>query len=414
MAAGYSNVLEVDSSTTPQVSLESSSTSSVSFSRNLLLASNILTLDTSTAGGAVVTEAFSSTSTVGVSYQKIPYGYASNVITLDTITQPTFGIDAIDQYDHGETSVLTVYGVTGSYTVRWSPSSDTPNAPGSVQLTVVGDSLDESGDGTISVTADRGIVRYLDTGYVWIIQGESFNYRGATLALPSGREAVVLTSPLAAPELRLTAIPDLEPGDMLIWWDVLPSGDVSIEPDASFNASLDVQTFEVEVHVANLGYGEAVTQSLIGNYELGVNFSAVHSVGISKRVTRLLAHESTSSAEAGRGLPAKNIAVDGTHSLESSLAVTAERARAFSSVSSLGFSYQVIIDTPYSVQVVEPFNSTHEVEVASLAHTKPRTIASTHAVSLIVTPVNAVPTITQIQPMTHNIQSIIIGINFGN
>lgn len=410
--AAYSNILEASATTTPLTEAACSGTHSVETTVTVIgnqsAYSNVLTVY-----GATLVDGYSS-NILTLDENTLPLGYASNILSLDAVTQPTFGIDAVDQYVHGETTVLSVYGITDTYTVRWSPSNATPNAPGSVELTVETDNLDGSGNGTIDITADRGIVRYLDTGYVWIVQGTAFNNRAAQLALPTGYEYVVLTNPLVAPEFRITAIPDLDVGDMLIWFNVSPSGDVSIEPDGSFNASLDVQSFDVEVHVANLGYGDAVTQDLVGTYEFLGAYGASHTASLTKRVSRILAHTSASSSDADRGLPSKNVGVSGTHGSELILATTAERARAFSSQTSLDFSYQVTIETPFSVQINETFGSVGTLGFDIDGITKPTTVDSNHGVAFSYTALDAVPTITQVQPMTHGIQSIIIGINFGN
>lgn len=410
--AGYSNILEVSDTTTPIVEAACSGTHSVEVGVSFI---------GTTEGYSNILEVSGPTVPIGIASNileleslAIPDGYPSNILEPTAFTTPTFGIDAIDQYVHGATSVLTVYGVDGTYTVRWSPSNTTPNAPGSVELTVETDSLDVSGNGTIDVVADRGIVRYLDTGYVWITQGTSFNFRGVTLALPAGREYVVLEAPLAASANRLTAIPDLDAGDMLIWWGATPSGDVSIETDASFNASTDVASFEVEVHVANLGYGTAVTQELRGEFEFSANHTATHAVGLTRTIVLPLAYTSTSEADSGRGLPAKNVEITGTHGLATTVATDASRIREFTSQSALGFSYQVTIETPFSVQIVEDFESTGTADFEIGGITKPSSFISNHAVAFSYSALDAVPTITTVQPMTHGIQSIIIGINFGN
>ena len=59
--------------------------------------------------------------------------------------------------------------------------------------------------------------------------------------------SVTLAAPLARPEHRITAKPDLEPGDVLYWGRVRggATDDVSIAPDGSFSAEASVVSFDV-------------------------------------------------------------------------------------------------------------------------------------------------------------------------
>ena len=242
-------------------------------------------------------------------------------VSVSPIPPPGFALLQATDYSHGAACTLTVHGVDTTYTVRWSPSVSDANATGSVLLTVTGDDLDVDGDGTITVTGARGIVRYLDTGYLWIVLENSpveYASLAKTLLLHGGRqviegsgveqpwvtgEAVTVgmrrwnqaagdvgrlyeaitngTTGATAPThgsssasdgsvlweyvqeyMRLDAIPDLDDGDQVAWWDVSPSGDVEVFADFTFSAAETVATFEVEAHVAGEGYGDPATQTL--------------------------------------------------------------------------------------------------------------------------------------------------------
>ena len=182
-----------------------------------------------------------------------------------TTANPTFGILTAGDYRHGSSCVLNVIGVNGTFTVKWSPTNSGADAD-AVTLTVLVDNTDVNGDGNITVTANRGVVRYGETGYLIVTQTASPDLVGSiskTLLIETTKQYINLTgdgSPLALAEggsaspfvaaQRVTAIPDLAVGDQLIWWNAQPSGDVDVAVDASFIADGTVISFSVEAHVA--------------------------------------------------------------------------------------------------------------------------------------------------------------------
>jgi len=182
-----------------------------------------------------------------------------------TTDDPTFGILTAGDYRHGSSCVLNVVGANGTWTVKWSPTNSATDTD-AVTLTVLIDNTDVNGDGNITVTADRGVVRYGETGYLILTQAASPDQTASlakTLLIETTKQYVNLTgtgSPLALAEggsdspfvaaERITAIPDLEIGDQLIWWNAQPSGTVTIDVDGSFSADVAVRTFSVEAHVA--------------------------------------------------------------------------------------------------------------------------------------------------------------------
>jgi hypothetical protein len=379
----------------------------------------------------------------------------SNVLVTEATTLPSFGVVSSGPYLHNTFVVLEVVGLDGPYTMRWSPSNTTPNAPGSVALTIQSDSLDGNGDGIVTIIGDRGIVRYLETGYIWTTLGGTSIPFATTLQLEGGKQAVTLTSPLAAPEFRLTAIPDLEPGDQVIWWDVVPSGDVVVLSDGSFNATLDVAFFDVEAHIPGLGYTATAVQDLTAGFVLSLNVASTHSVGFTRGVSAALSfsYESTSVPElevnaspsisrsfdhtGTLGLDTtvvKALSVSGGHSLDTDLSTLAARAREFT-----GNHSTVILDftvsTPGLSTVNESFVGSHVVGLQMVKSvTVSRTVPSIHAVgssmvknvTLLISfsssspvgatldPTNLVPRITATSPLQHNTQGVIVGENFGD
>lgn len=301
-------------------------------------------------------------------------GFLGEPVSFDGETIPDFGIVSAGAYEHGESCVLTVVGINDTYTVRWSPSSSNASAAGSVELVVGSDNLDGLGDGTITVTSERGVALYGTTGYLFVVRGGTQSVaRAATLVMPAGRSMVTLVAPLVEPGLGIDAIPDLDVGDTVIWWDVLPSGDVVVETDRSFNASPEVRNFKVEAHVPNLGYTNVAQQTFEQDYELFLNVTSTSVVSTTREYDGGQAAEFTSES-----LPALSVAVNRTVTMEHT--------------SSSGLE----IDFDPTANVNEAFTSTNAV-----------TFSSTF------TSAAGVPEITAVPDMTHGIQTIIVGINFG-
>jgi hypothetical protein len=241
-------------------------------------------------------------------------------VSISPLPVPDFVLLVATDYRHGQPCTLTVLGLDGTYTVRWSPSASDPSAAGSVALTVVSDDLDIDGAGTVIVTGQRGIVRYGSTGYLWLVMGEDTASLAKTLLAHGGRQTVVLsgviqpwvtsqavttgdqrwvqsageigrlyeatttgTTGATAPThstgtvsdgtvswlylrdyMRLDALPDLDDGDLVAWWNALPSGEVEVFQDATYEASGQVTSFEAEAHVAGEGYGVSAVQQIVG------------------------------------------------------------------------------------------------------------------------------------------------------
>ena len=169
-----------------------------------------------------------------------------------------FGISQAGDYRHGSSCVLQVIGADGSYSVKWSPTASAVD-PDAVTLNILVQSLDGSGNGSVTVQANRGVVRYGETGYIYLVQGASVGGLPKTLLAEVGKQYVTLVAPLAEPSdpdgsppvegERVTAIPDLAAGDQLIWWNAQPSGAVDVAADGSFVADGQVTSFSVEAHV---------------------------------------------------------------------------------------------------------------------------------------------------------------------
>lgn len=149
----------------------------------------------------------------------------------------------------------------GEYSILWSPV-ETPAHAGAIELQIVSDDIVD-GVGTVTVMANRGVVRYGLAGYLYVTQGEltSESEFAATLLLEEGKNAVVLTAPLADSGDRITAIPDLEGGDQLAWFNVQGGtiDDVVVAQDGSFAAEESVTAFDVEAHDGT-GWGDSATQ----------------------------------------------------------------------------------------------------------------------------------------------------------
>jgi hypothetical protein len=171
----------------------------------------------------------------------------------------TFGISQAGDYRHGSSCVLQVVGANGAYSVKWSPTASAVD-PDAVPLNILVQNLDGSGNGSVTVQAARGVVRYGETGYIYLVQGASVGGLAKTLLAEVGKQYVTLVAPLAEPSdpdgsppvegERVTAIPDLAAGDQLIWWNAQPSGTVDVFADGSFVSDGPVTSFSVEAHVA--------------------------------------------------------------------------------------------------------------------------------------------------------------------
>jgi hypothetical protein len=183
-----------------------------------------------------------------------------------TYPPPPFALLQAGDYTPASACVLQVQGVDSAYTVHWSPTND-PGDAGAVELTVTTDDLDLNGDGTITATAARGIVRYGEAGWIWVVMGSDESGLSKTLLPESGKQYVELTS-VATSGNRITALPDLAIGDQVIWWNAQPSGDVTVNADGTFVADGTVDTFSVEAHVDGSGYGTAATQDVSNRVDL--------------------------------------------------------------------------------------------------------------------------------------------------
>jgi hypothetical protein len=149
-------------------------------------------------------------------------------------------IQAISQYVPGEPVVLAVRGVTESYAVTAAGQA----------ATVTGDDLDVNGDGTITFTGTRGNYRYGALVPVVLTMGAESDGINVTLVAEAGKAWVNLASPLATSGNRLTAIPDLAPGDQVAWYSVTGGtiADVDVLSDGSINGAAAVTGFMVEAH----------------------------------------------------------------------------------------------------------------------------------------------------------------------
>ena len=178
-----------------------------------------------------------------------------------TVPPPTFQVLSPTTYQPATNCTLQVLGANSTFWIVWSPTSN-PEDPDAVLLPIVSTDLDINGDGTVVVTARRGIVRYSEQGWIYLFQNNEAGGLVKTLTAEAGKQYVTLQAPLAGPSERITAIPDLIATDQLIWWDVLPSGTVTINSDGSFVASSTVQSFQVELHVVGEGYSDPATQTI--------------------------------------------------------------------------------------------------------------------------------------------------------
>lgn len=174
-----------------------------------------------------------------------------------------FAVLTASEYIDGQPVSISLAGIdTGApYSLYWSPTIDRFQI-GTATLTVFDSNLDIDGNGTVQVIATRGVVRYNTSGYIHLVQGANTSYLTKNLTPEAGKQTVILTSPLSTFDTRITAIPDLAAGDQLVWWNVLPSGNVLVNSDASFEADEVVQAFTVEAHAEGFGYGESAIQYL--------------------------------------------------------------------------------------------------------------------------------------------------------
>jgi hypothetical protein len=136
----------------------------------------------------------------------------SNVSTISITTLSAF--DIVGQYQPGQSAVLVIQGADdqAAYAIYWSTVNDHTHAS-AVQLTVTADDIDGSGDGTITVTAAKGQVRYGDQGYVIFVQG-------ATVFS-------VLTEQIAGPNVLVWEVSELPPDNASSWFQ-LQAGSWSI------------------------------------------------------------------------------------------------------------------------------------------------------------------------------------------
>lgn len=178
-----------------------------------------------------------------------------------TYASIVFGLWQYTPYRAGEPCELGVVGADGAYQIIWSPT-DNPLHVDAVVLTVTGATLDIDGNGTVIVTAQRTTVRYGQQGWLFLAQAGEYAGTQVTLFAEPGKQHVVLTDPLVDPELGISAIPDLAAGDMLIWWNALPAGEVTVYPDRSFITDDTVDTFDVEAHIAGSGYTNTEVQDI--------------------------------------------------------------------------------------------------------------------------------------------------------
>lgn len=189
-----------------------------------------------------------------------------------------FGITAATAYQHGALCTLTVAGADDAYAVWWGPSSVAHDVTGAVELTVDSDDLDGNGDGTIVVEAERGFVLYNQEGYLWLVQG-SDEASFPVILLPHGGRQMTVLSSLVADNRRVWAIPDLEPGNVLIGYGATPSGSFEILPDGSVVAEEVVDGFYAEAWVEGFGYTNAEFQALAGTLSVDVSPDGVSATG---------------------------------------------------------------------------------------------------------------------------------------
>jgi hypothetical protein len=183
--------------------------------------------------------------------------------TSDT---PAHAILQATEYRHGQTCTLQVFGAKGTYWIIYSPTTN-PLDPLAVLPAIGTRNLDVNGDGTINITADRGIIRYGQTGYLYMYRNgaepEGYSTFYPVVLLPeNGKQYVTLSDPLVLPEEGVYAIPDLAAGDQVVWWNALPSGNVTIYTDRSFVTDGSVETFLVEAHVEGVGYTNTEIQNV--------------------------------------------------------------------------------------------------------------------------------------------------------
>ena len=188
--------------------------------------------------------------------------------TGTTSIVPTFGIFQATSYIPGQSCTLQVIGATGTFWVIYSPVND-PNSLLAVLPQITNVSTDVNGDGSVTVTADRGAVRYGESGYMFLYKDDSGGIFSSHLLVPllpeSGKQYVTLADPLALSSEGVWAIPDLVSGDQLVWWNALPSGNVTVNTDRTFVTDGVVESFWVEAHLVGEGYTNTEIQNV--NYD---------------------------------------------------------------------------------------------------------------------------------------------------
>jgi hypothetical protein len=171
-----------------------------------------------------------------------------------------FAVWQYTPYRHGQPCDLGIRGTTEPFQIFWSPVQDPLDAR-TVELTVTASNIVD-GDGTLTVTAERGAVGYGQTGWLFAFTDEYTNGTPVILLAPTTVQYVDLVEPLVDPEFGVSAIPELAGGDQLIWWNALPSGEVTVFSDRSFIADGTVNTFDVEAYESGVGYTNTETQDI--------------------------------------------------------------------------------------------------------------------------------------------------------
>ena len=122
-------------------------------------------------------------------------GGTSNVATVGFSTQGNLSIAG--PYQPGDNLAISVLGMSGgAYTVHWSPVNDHTDAQ-SVQLSVISDDI-TAGNGSITVEADKGQVRYGDVG--WLILVDNGNPTGIQATQVPGSGTLVWEVSALPPE----------------------------------------------------------------------------------------------------------------------------------------------------------------------------------------------------------------------
>lgn len=139
------------------------------------------------------------------------------------------------------------------------PASELSN-PAYVNFTTEGDAVVLSGSVFVDFTTEPAVIdptlgapAYVDFTTFGLpeISGELVNHNQSvsgtieTTGITPGWQSVTLAAPLADPEYRITAVPDLAAGDV-VWWDA-QGGNVEVFTDASFSTEEGVTSFDVTV-----------------------------------------------------------------------------------------------------------------------------------------------------------------------